>query len=128
MPHQLVHSEQAPAAVGPYSQAIRWGNLVVTAGQIALDPESGQLIQGDITAQSEQVFKNLRAVLEAAGSGFDKVIKSTVFLTTMDHFASMNAVYGRFFPNQPPARSTVAVAGLPKGALVEIEVIAYIEA
>lgn len=127
MPHSLIHSEQAPAAVGPYSQAIRWGNLVVTAGQIALDPESGQLIEGDVAAQSEQVFRNLRAVLEAAGSGFDKVIKSTVFLTTMDHFAAMNEVYARNFPSQPPARSTVAVAGLPKGALVEIEVIAYVE-
>jgi 2-iminobutanoate/2-iminopropanoate deaminase len=128
MPHQLVHSEQAPDAIGPYSQAIRWGNLVVTAGQIGRDPESGQLVEGDVVAQSEQVFKNLKAVLEAAGSGFDKVIKSTVFLTTMDHFKAMNEVYARNFPSQPPARSTVAVAGLPAGALVEIEVIAYVEA
>lgn len=128
MPHQLVHSEKAPDAIGPYSQAIRWGNLVVTAGQIGRDPESGRLVEGDVVAQSEQVFKNLKAVLEAAGSGFDKVIKSTVFLTTMDHFSAMNEVYARNFPAKPPARSTVAVAGLPAGALVEIEVIAYVEA
>jgi 2-iminobutanoate/2-iminopropanoate deaminase len=125
MPHQVIHSQQAPAAVGPYSQAIRWGNLVYTAGQVALDPESGHLVGQDVASQTEQVFKNLQAVLQAAGSDLNKVIKSTVFLTTMDHFGSMNEVYARHFPTQPPARSTVAVCALPKAALVEIEVVAY---
>ena len=125
MPHQVIHSQQAPAAVGPYSQAIRWGDLVYTAGQVALDPTSGVLVGDDVAGQTEQVFKNLQAVLAAAGSDLSKVIKSTVFLTTMDHFAAMNEVYARHFTAQPPARSTVAVAGLPKAALVEIEVVAY---
>lgn len=126
MPHQVIHSPNAPAAVGPYSQAIRLGDLVYTAGQVALNPETGTLVGEDVAAQTEQVFKNLQAVLQAAGSDLSKVIKSTVFLTTMDHFAAMNEVYARHFPAQPPARSTVAVAGLPKAALVEIEVIAYV--
>lgn len=127
MSHQVIHSNEAPAAVGPYSQAIRWGSLVYTAGQVSLCPHSGQLLGDTVAAQTEQVFKNLRAVLEAAGSSLDRVIKSTVFLTTMDHFAEMNEVYARHFSAQPPARSTVAVAGLPKAALVEIEVVAYVD-
>lgn len=126
MPHQVIHSPNAPAAVGPYSQAIRLGELVYTAGQVALDPVSGTLVGDDVAAQTEQVFKNLQAVLQAAGSDLSKVIKSTVFLTTMDHFAAMNEVYARHFTAQPPARSTVAVCGLPKAALVEIEVVAYV--
>ena len=126
MPHKVIHSAQAPAAVGPYSQAIGLGNLVFTAGQVALDPTTGVLQGGDdVAAQTEQVFRNLQAVLQAAGSDLSKVVKSTVFLTTMDHFAAMNEVYARHFPSQPPARSTVAVCALPKAALVEIEVVAY---
>lgn len=127
MSHQVIHSNQAPAAVGPYSQAIRWGSLIYTAGQVALDPESGQLLGESVAAQTEQVFANLQAVLKAAGSDLGRVIKATVFLTTMEHFAEMNEVYARHFPENPPARSTVAVAGLPKSALVEIEVVAYVD-
>lgn len=125
--HQVVHTDKAPAAVGPYSQAVRLGNMIYSAGQVALDPEQGVLLGTDVQAQTEQVFKNLQAVLTAAGSDLSKVVKTTVFLTTMDHFAAMNEVYGRHFPHNPPARSTVAVAGLPKAALVEIEVVAYVD-
>ncbi len=125
--HQVVQTDKAPAAVGPYSQAIRLGNMIFSAGQVALDPASGLLVGDDVKAQTEQVFKNLKAVLTAAGSDLSKVVKTTVFLTTMDHFAAMNEVYGSQFPNNPPARSTVAVAGLPKAALVEIEVVAYVD-
>jgi 2-iminobutanoate/2-iminopropanoate deaminase len=128
MSHEAIHTEHAPAAVGPYSQAIRWGNLVYTAGQVALDPTSGLLVGEDVASQTEQVFKNLQAVLQAAGSDLTRVVKSTVFLTTMDHFGAMNEVYARHFPEPAPARSTVAVAGLPKSALVEIEVVAYLDA
>ena len=125
--HQIIHTDKAPAAVGPYSQATRLGNMIYSAGQVALDPEQGVLVGSDVQAQTEQVFKNLAAVLEAAGSDLSKVVKTTVFLTTMDHFAAMNEVYARHFPNNPPSRSTVAVAGLPKAALVEIEVVAYVD-
>lgn len=124
---QVIQTDKAPAAVGPYSQAIRLGNMIFSAGQVALDPASGILVGDDVKAQTEQVFKNLKAVLTAAGSDMSKVVKTTVFLTTMDHFAAMNEVYGSQFPNNPPARSTVAVAGLPKAALVEIEVVAYVD-
>ncbi|MBS2038734.1 RidA family protein [bacterium] len=123
--HSVVHTDKAPAAVGPYSQAIRYGNMIFSAGQVALDPEKGVLMGDDVAAQTEQVFRNLQAVLSAAGSDLSKVIKTTVFLTTMDHFNAMNEVYARHFPNHPPARSTVAVCALPKAALVEIEVVAY---
>lgn len=125
--HQVVQTDKAPAAVGPYSQAIRFQNMIFSAGQVALDPSTGVLVGDDVKAQTVQVFKNLQAVLEAAGTDLSKVVKTTVFLTTMDHFAAMNEVYGSQFPNNPPARSTVAVAGLPKAALVEIEVVAYVD-
>jgi 2-iminobutanoate/2-iminopropanoate deaminase len=124
MEKKRVHSEDAPAAVGPYSQAIRAGNLIFTAGQVALDSASGELVGSDVATQTEQVITNLKAVLTAAGSGLDQVLKTTVFLQSMSDFASMNAVYGRHFPEPYPARSTVEVGALPKGALVEIEVIA----
>ena len=123
--HSVVHTDKAPAAVGPYSQAIRHGNMIFSAGQVALDPEKGVLVGDDVKTQTEQVFRNLQAVLSAAGSDLSKVVKTTVFLTTMDDFNAMNEVYGRQFPNNPPARSTVAVCALPKAALVEIEVVAY---
>ncbi len=126
MTRTRIHTEHAPAAVGPYSQAIRTGNMVFTAGQIALDPATGKLVADDITAQTERVLQNLQAVLEAAGSGLAFVVKTTVFLQDMGEFAAMNAVYGRYFPELPPARSTVAVAGLPLGARVEIEAVALV--
>lgn len=125
--HQVVQTDKAPAAVGPYSQAIRFQNMVFSAGQVALDPSTGVLVGEDVKTQTVQVFKNLQAVLTAAGTDLSKVVKTTVFLTTMDHFAAMNEIYGSQFPNNPPARSTVAVAGLPKAALVEIEVVAYVD-
>jgi 2-iminobutanoate/2-iminopropanoate deaminase len=121
-----VHTEHAPAAVGPYSQAIRAGNFVFTAGQVALVPGKGELVGDDITTQTEQVISNLKAVLAEAGTDLANAVKTTVFLTTMDHFAAMNAVYARHFPEPFPSRTTVAVAGLPKNALVEIEVVALV--
>ncbi|MBI3172640.1 MAG: RidA family protein [Chloroflexi bacterium] len=123
---KIVSTEKAPKAIGPYSQAVRIENLVYTAGQIALDPVRMELVEGDVSAQTHQVFANLKAVLEAAGSGLNYVIKTTVFLKDMADFAAMNAVYADYFPENPPARSTVAVAGLPKGGLVEIEVVALL--
>jgi len=123
---QVIHSAGAPAAVGPYSQAVRAGRLVYTAGQIGLDPATGRLVAPDVPAQTHQALANLRAVLDAAGTSLDRVVKSTVFLTDMADFAAMNAVYAGYFPSAPPARSTVAVAALPLGARVEIEVVAVV--
>jgi 2-iminobutanoate/2-iminopropanoate deaminase len=123
---EVIQTESAPRAVGPYSQAIRAGAYVFTAGQVAIDPATNQFIGGDVTQQTRQVLSNMRAVLEAAGSGLDRVVKTTVFLTTMDNFQSMNGVYTEFFGDAPPARSTIAVAGLPLGALVEIECVALV--
>ncbi|MEW5985282.1 MAG: RidA family protein [Chloroflexota bacterium] len=127
MKRKIITTDQAPAAIGPYSQAIRVGKLVYTAGQVALDPATGQLVEGDVAAQTERVLRNLQAVLEAAETSLTRVIKTTVFLQNMDDFAAMNAVYSQFFSEEPPARSTVAVAALPKGALVEIEAVALIK-
>lgn len=128
MAREVIHTAEAPAAIGPYSQAIRIeaaGKLVYTSGQIPLDPATGQIVGGDdVTAQTEQVMKNLEAVLEAAGSGFDRVVKTAIFLVDMGDFAKVNEVYGRYFPKDPPARSCVAVRTLPKNVRVEIEVIA----
>ncbi|MCO5197939.1 MAG: RidA family protein [Anaerolineae bacterium] len=124
MQKQIIATTNAPAAVGPYSQAVRVGNLLYTAGQIAIDPTIGKMIDGDVATQAERVLKNLSAILDAAGSGLDHVIKTTVFLTTMDDYATVNAVYGRYFTINPPARSAVAVTALPLGALVEIEAVA----
>ena len=121
---KVILTNSAPAPIGPYSQAIEVGNLVFCSGQIPLDPVSNQVLTGDVKAQAELVMKNVEAVLSAAGLTFKNVVKSTIFLTNMSDFQSVNEVYGRFFPEQPPARSTVAVAGLPKGVNVEIEVIA----
>jgi 2-iminobutanoate/2-iminopropanoate deaminase len=119
-----VATDKAPAAIGPYSQAMIHGDLVFTAGQIALDPRTGDLVGGDVATETEQVLRNLAAVLEAAGSGMDRVIKTTVYLADMGEFAAMNAVYGRHFPDPPPARSAIAAAGLPRGVRVEIDCIA----
>ena len=114
----------APKAIGPYSQAIVINGFIFTAGQVALDPSSGELVAGGIAGQTTRALENLRAVLSAAGSSLSQVVKTTVFLADMADFGQMNEVYGRFFGDHRPARSTVAVAGLPRGALVEIEVIA----
>jgi len=126
MPRQVVHTDQAPAAVGPYSQAIKTDSLLFTAGQIGLNPTTGKLVEGGIEAETRQVLNNLKAVLKAAGTGFDQVLKTTIFLTDMGEFATVNGIYGQYFGEAPPARSTVAVAALPLGAKVEIEAIALI--
>lgn len=119
-----VQTDQAPAAIGPYSQAIKAGGFVYVSGQIPIDPATGEFVSGGITEQTERVLRNLSAVLEAAGSGLDRVVKTTVFLADMKEFAAMNDVYGKFFVGDPPARATVAAAGLPRDARVEIEAVA----
>lgn len=121
---EIIATKNAPQAIGPYSQAAKANGFIFCSGQIALDPASGQLVQGDVSAQTDRVLTNLSQVLAAAGSSLQKVVKTTVFLKNMAEFAAMNEVYGRFFPQQPPARSTVEVARLPKDVLVEIDVIA----
>lgn len=121
-----VHSDNAPKALGPYSQAIKANGFVFASGQVPLDPATGAMVEGNIGDQTEQVLKNLKAVLEAAGSSLDKVVKSTVYLLDMNDFADMNQVYGRFFSDVSPARSTVEVSRLPRDARVEIDVIALI--
>lgn len=121
-----VSTDQAPAAIGPYSQAVvASGRFLFCSGQVALRPD-GTLVEGDVRAQTEQVMQNIQAVLAAAGTGFENVVKTTIFLSSMDHFATVNEVYGRAFSGAPPARSTVAVAGLPKNVDVEIETIALL--
>ncbi|WP_345970957.1 RidA family protein [Sulfurimonas sp. HSL1-6] len=120
---QFVQTENAPAAIGPYSQAVKVNGMVYTSGQIALTP-AGEMLENDITVQTKQVLANLTAVLEAAGSGLGKVIKTTIFLDSMDDFATVNAIYAEAFGDHKPARSTVAVKTLPKNALVEIDAIA----
>jgi 2-iminobutanoate/2-iminopropanoate deaminase len=119
-----VSTDRAPKAIGPYSQAIRANGFIFASGQIALDPDSGKVIEGGIREQTERVLQNLQAVVAAAGSSFEKAIKTVVFLADIDEFAEMNEVYGRFFPQPPPARSTVEVSRLPRGVKVEIELIA----
>ena len=121
---ETIIAPKAPAALGPYSAAVRVGELIFTSGQIPADPASGELAPGGIAEQTEQSLKNLSAVLEAAGSGLDQVIKTTCFLTDMADFAAFNAAYGKYFSEHKPARSTVAIKALPKGALVEIECVA----
>jgi len=120
----VVSTPDAPKAIGPYSQAIDDGAMIFTAGQVALDPATMELVEGGVAEQSERVFANLRAVLAAAGSGLGKVVKTTVYLVDMADFGAMNEVYAKHFGEHRPARSTVAVAGLPKGARVEIDVVA----
>jgi len=121
---EVIATPDAPKAIGPYSQAIKANGFLFTAGQVALDPATGQVVEGDVAAQTERVMKNLSAILKASGSGFDKVVRCTVFLKSMNDFAAMNEVYARYFASAPPARSTVEVARLPKDVLVEIDVIA----
>lgn len=123
---KIIQTEKAPKAIGPYSQAVQIANLIFTAGQIGLDPQTGELVGADIESQTRQVLTNLKNILEAAGSSLSHVVKTTVFLQDMSEFPRMNAIYAEFFPQNPPARSTVAVAALPKGARVEIEAIALL--
>ena len=121
---EVIATEQAPKAIGPYSQAIRAQGLIFTSGQIAIDPTTAQIIAGDVSAQTDRVLKNLAAILQASGSSLEKVLRCTVFLKNMGDFTAMNEVYGRYFRQSPPARSTVEVARLPKDVLIEIDVIA----
>jgi 2-iminobutanoate/2-iminopropanoate deaminase len=121
---ERIQTENAPAAIGPYSQAIKAGGFVFASGQIPIDPQTGQFVAGGIAEQTRQVLKNLGAVLEAAGSSLDLVVKTTVFLADMKEFSGMNEVYATFFSSPPPARATVAAAGLPRDARVEIEAVA----
>ena len=128
MPLHTVQTDQAPAAIGPYSQGIVANGVLYTAGQIALDPASGQVVEGDVVAQTEQVFRNLAAILASAGGSWKDVVKTTVFLMDMGDFPRMNDVYARVMGDARPARSTVQVAGLPRGVLVEIELVAALPA
>ena len=121
---KIISTKEAPAAVGPYSQAVRVGSTVYCAGQIPLDPKSGQIVPGDIGAQTRRVLENIAAVLRAESLGFENIVKTTVFLTNLSDFQTMNEIYGSYFKKEPPARSTVQVPALPKGAHIEIEVIA----
>jgi 2-iminobutanoate/2-iminopropanoate deaminase len=124
MKRERIATSNGPSAIGPYSQAVVAGELVFVSGQIPIDPARGALIEGDIAAQTDRVMKNLSAILEAAGSSLDKVVKTTVYLADLDDFTVMNETYGRYFKADPPARATVQVAKLPKGAAVEIDAIA----
>ncbi len=126
MGKDVIATAAAPAAIGPYSQAITANGFLFTAGQIPLDPATGKLVEGDISAQTEQVMQNLAAVLAEAGTGFGQVVKTTCFLANLDDFAAFNAVYARYFAAQPPARSTVQAARLPAGAQVEVECVALL--
>ena len=121
---QAVSSDQAPAAIGPYSQAIQAGSLLFVSGQIPLDPVTGAMVDGDIAAQTHRVFANLKAILEAAGASFDNVVRTTVYLADMNDFGTVNEIYGTYFSSPAPARATVQAARLPKDARVEIDVIA----
>jgi 2-iminobutanoate/2-iminopropanoate deaminase len=124
MAHEMIQTDGAPAPIGPYSQAVRSGKTLYCSGQVALEPATGNLIDGDVSAQTEQAIKNLGAVLREAGFDFTDVVKTTIFLVDMNDFSAVNDVYGRTFDAVKPARSTVAVAGLPRGARVEIDCIA----
>lgn len=123
---KVIATDKAPGAIGPYSQAIKAGSMIFCSGQIPLDPATGEFVSDDVTEQTEQVFKNLIAVLEAAGAGLNDVVKTTVFLADMGEFAAMNEVYGRYFSDNKPARATVQAARLPRDARVEIECIAVV--
>ena len=126
MEREIIATSKAPQAIGPYSQAVRVGKFVHTAGQIAINPETSQFVEGGVAAQAEQVMNNLQAVLKAAGTGLENVIKTTIFLRYMKDFSAVNEVYGRYFSAGKPARSTIAVSALPLKALVEIEVVALV--
>jgi 2-iminobutanoate/2-iminopropanoate deaminase len=121
---QVITTDRGPKAIGPYSQAIQANGFLFISGQIALDPATGAIVDGDVRAQTERVMENLKGIVEAAGSSLDRVVKTSVFLKDMNDFAAMNEVYGRYFPSNPPARATVEVARLPRDVRVEIELIA----
>jgi 2-iminobutanoate/2-iminopropanoate deaminase len=123
---EIISTNEAPKAIGPYSQAIRTGNVLYTSGQIALDPATGNIVDGDFAAQAHRVFENLKAVLAAGGTGFNNVVKATVYLTDLANFATLNEIYASYFGNTKPARTTVGVKQLPKEALVEIDLIAIV--
>lgn len=122
---KIMHTDNAPKAVGPYSQAVQLGDFLFCSGQISIDPKTNEVFTGDIKTQTEMVMKNIEAVLATAQLNFDNVVKTTIFLTNMGDFATVNEVYAKYFVEAPPARSTVAVAALPKGVNVEIEVLAH---
>ncbi len=124
MEKKIIRTNDAPAPIGPYNQAVQFGNMLFVSGQIAIDPANGQLVQDDIQTETHMVMKNLQAILTEAGMGFQNVLKSTIFLMDMGEFAKVNEIYGSYFTENPPARETVQVAGLPKGVNVEISVIA----
>ena len=126
MTRESVQTDKAPKAIGPYEQAIKANGFIYTAGQIPIDPKTGNLVEGDISAQTRQVLENLKAVLEAGGSALDRVVKVTVFLKNMADFAAMNEIYAQYLGSAKPARSTVAVAELPRGALIEIDLVALV--
>ena len=126
MRKQVIQTTEAPQAIGPYSQAVRVGQLVFLSGQIPLDPTSGNVVEGDIAVQTRRVMENLGAVLRAAGASFAEVVKSTIYLADLGHFSQMNEVYGSYFSSEPPARATVQVGALPRGVLVEIDMIAHL--
>ena len=121
---EIISTSNAPQAIGPYSQAIKANGFVFVSGQVAIDPANQQVIEGDVSAQTDRVLRNLMGILQAAGTGLEKVVRATVFLKSMNDFAAMNAVYGKYFTATPPSRSTVEVSRLPKDVLVEIDVIA----
>ncbi len=123
---EIIQTQAAPAAIGPYSQAVRWDGLVFASGQIPLDPATGQIVEGGIEEQTLRVLENLKAVLEAAGARLDTVLKTTIFLKDLNDFARVNEIYGRYFPANPPARATVEAARLPRDVRVEIEAVAYV--
>jgi len=125
MKKQIIATQEAPKAIGPYSQAVRVGDLVFLSGQIPLDPATGQIVVGDSAEQTRRVMENLGAVLRAAGVSFSEVVRSTIYLVDLGQFAKVNEVYESYFPTEPPARATVQVAALPRGASVEIDMIAY---
>ena len=126
MTMQAIQTKEAPAAIGPYSQAVKHGNMIFLSGQVHLDPATGQVVTGDIAAQTRRVMENLRAVLAAAGGSFDDVVRTTIYLVDLGHFTAVNEAYGSYFEPPYPARATVQVAALPKGAQVEIDVIAHV--
>ena len=126
MRKQIIHTTDAPQAIGPYSQAVRVGQLVFLSGQIPIDPASGNIVEGDISVQTKRVMDNLGAVLRAAGASYADVVKTTIFLADLGHFSKMNEVYGAYFASEPPARATVQVGALPRGVLIEIDMIAHL--